>query len=98
MSNGKNYHVKKVEPAETTQNNPDTKIRNNLIFALAGLIAAGVAFGVGDQIFESSTIQTILAFGGIGISGANIRIMREKLKLKTGKTNAENEKQRSKGR
>lgn len=81
MSEQKDYYVKKVESAEENKN---TKIASNVIFAVAGFILAGVAFGIGDQIFNSTTLQSIAAFGGVGISGANIKIARQKLATKKG--------------
>lgn len=93
----KDYYVKKVETQEQVQNQPDTKIAGNVVFAAAGLLLAGVAFGIGEEIFNNTTIQYIAAFGGVGITSTNLKTMREKLKLKaTLKENAT--KQYTKGR
>lgn len=93
----KDYYVKKVESQEQVQSNPDTKIAGNVVFAAAGLLLAGVAFGIGEEVFNSTTIQYIAAFGGVGITSTNLKAMREKLKLKaTLKEN--NAKQYTKGR
>ena len=92
----KDYNVKKVQPSEETQNNNDTKIAANVVFSVASLVLAGVAFGVGDQIFGNTTLQYLAAFGCVGVTSANIKAMREKMKLKSGKTN--NESTKSKGR
>lgn len=90
MSEQKDFYVKKVESAEENKN---TNITANVIFAVAGFILAGVAFGIGDQIFESSTMQTLGAFGGVGISSAGIKTAKNKLALKKQASN-----QYSKGR
>ena len=47
----------------------------NTIFAVAGFALAGVSFGLG--------LSTLLAFGGVGVSGASIRALRENLKIKS---------------
>lgn len=74
MQEPKDYYVKNVEKYEEHN---ETKIALNTIFTIAGLTLAGVAFGIGDQIFGD--LQYLAAFSGVGISSANIRIMKEKL-------------------
>ena len=93
MSEQKDYYVKKVE---STTENKDTKIASNVVFAVAGFILAGVAFGIGDQIFNDTSLQYLAAFGGVGISSANIRSARQKLATK--KETITNSTQYSKGR
>lgn len=96
-NNERDYYVKSVESKEQVEQNPDTRIAGNVVFAVASLILAGVAFGIGEQIFNNTTLQYLTAFGCVGVTNANIRTMREKLKLKaTLKEN--NAKQYSKGK
>ena len=95
----KDYYVKKVESSSNVQTTQDTRIASNVIFAVASFILAGVAFGIGDQIFGSTAMQYLVAFGCVGVTNANIRAMREKLKVKSGQSEASQEKpkQYSKG-
>lgn len=81
---GKDYTVKNLEKAEETNNvEINQKIRNNIIFAIAAFLLAGVSFGIGDELFGSTSLQNIVAFGSVGISGANIRALKNNLKLKS---------------
>lgn len=86
MSENKDFYVKKVEQ------NQDTNITANVIFAIAGFVLAGVAFGIGDQIFSGPSMQYLTAFGGVGITSANIKSMREKLALKKQNNNSKGRK------
>ncbi len=84
MNEQKDFYVNDVEHAE--ENNP--KIAHNVIFAIAGFVLAGVSFGIGEEIFGDSWLEQVAPFVGIGISTANIRIMRDKLASKAGKNNS----------
>lgn len=77
----KDYTVKEVE--SITKQDLNKTIRNNIIFTIAGLILAGVAFGIGDEIFDSTSIQNIVAFGCVGISCGSVRALKSNLKLKS---------------
>lgn len=90
--NQKDYYVKNIESSNET--NIDAKIRNNKIFAVAAFLLAGVAFGIGDELFNSVTLQNIVAFASVGVSCANIRALKENKKIKKAQEQA---KQYSKG-
>ena len=43
--NDKDFYVKKVEPAKKVEKNKEKGVWANAVFAVASLVAAGVAFG-----------------------------------------------------
>lgn len=67
------------------------KIRNNIFFSVTSFLLAGIAFGIGDKILGSSTLQYIVAFLAIGITTANIRALKENLKLKSSQKSQQNQ-------
>lgn len=79
----KDYTIKNIESKETVNKELNRKIRYNAIFAIAGLLLAGVAFGIGEEIFSSTSFQYLAAFGGVGICSANINALRENIKQKS---------------
>ena len=71
----KDYTIEKIEKPEEVIKRTNGSIALNTIFAVAGFALAGVSFGLG--------LSTLLAFGGVGISSASIRALRENLKIKS---------------
>lgn len=80
--NSKDYFINKVERSEEMNKELNKKIRTNIIFAVASFVLAGVAFGIGEQLFASTSIQNIVAFGSVGISCANIKALKNNLELR----------------
>ncbi len=84
MNENKNYHVKDIQKASDVDKNPDTRIVGNVVFAAASLVLAGVAFGL-PALFASTTLQYLVAFGCVGVTNYNLKEMREKLRIRSGK-------------
>lgn len=82
----KDFYVKKIEPAKQVEKNKGKGTWANAIFAVASLVAAGVAFGLGDQIVGNSSLTYLAGLGFAMLTADNIKKMRDKLKDKAGKT------------
>lgn len=83
MSEKKDYYIEKIEKPEQVVKDTNGKIALNATFAISGFILAGVAFGIGEELFASTTIQTLAAFGGVGITSASLKGLRDNIKLKS---------------
>ena len=64
----KDYTIEKIEKPEEVIKRTNGKIALNSIFAVAGIILAGVGFGV----ITGGLLHTLTAFGGVGIASASI--------------------------
>ena len=93
--NDKDFYVKKVEPAKKVEKSKEKGVWANAVFAVASLVAAGVAFGGVGPVVGNTSLQYIAGLGFAMLTADNIKKMRSKLKAKTGK---EEEKGISKGK
>lgn len=75
----KDYTIEKIEKPEEVIKRTNGKIAINSIFAVAGLILAGVGFGV----ITGGILHTLTAFGGVGITSASIKGLKENLEAKS---------------
>ena len=78
MEEQKDYYIEKIEKPEEVVKRTNGKIALNTIFMIGGFLLAGVGFGVATGI-----MHTILGFGGVGITSASIRAMKENIKIKS---------------
>lgn len=83
MTKEKDYYIENIESAEELMNDINQKIRLNVIFIVTGVMLAGVGFGLGEEIFNNSTLETITSYGGIGMTCGSIQTLRENLKIKS---------------
>ena len=70
----KDYKIEKIEKPEEVIQQANGNIAFSAIFAVAGFALAGVSFGLG--------LGPLLAFGGVGISSASIKALRDNIKTK----------------
>ena len=82
-NSSKDYYIKKVEGTFEDVEDIKEKIKYNVIFGVSALLVAGVAFGIGDQIFDNIVFKNIVAYGAVGISGANFNALRNNLRIKS---------------
>lgn len=71
----KDYTIERIEKTEEVIKRTNGKIALNSIFAVAGFALAGVSFGLG--------LGPLLAFGGVGITTASIKALRDNIKEKS---------------
>ena len=71
----KDYTIEKIEKPEEVIKKANGNLILNTHFAVAGFTLAGVSFGLG--------LGPLLAFGGVGITSASIKAMRENIRLKS---------------
>ncbi len=74
----KDYTIEKIEKPEEVIKRTNGKIALNTIFLIAGFLVAGVGFGVATGIMNA-----VLGFGGVGITSASIKALKENLKVKS---------------
>jgi hypothetical protein len=74
----KDYTIEKIEKPEEVIKRTNGKIALNTIFMIAGFLVAGVGFGVATGIMNA-----VLGFGGVGITSASIKALKENLKVKS---------------
>lgn len=72
------YTIEKIEKPEDVIKRTNGKIALNAVFLVAGFLLAGVGFGVATGIMNA-----VLGFGGVGISSASIKALKENLKVKS---------------
>ena len=75
----KDYTIEKIEKPEEVIKRTNGKIALNSIFTVAGIILAGVGFGV----MTGGLLHTLTAFGGVGIASASIRNLKENIEEKS---------------
>lgn len=71
----KDYKIEKIESPEEVIKKTNGNIALNALFAVAGFTLAGVSFGLG--------LGPLLAFGGVGITSASIKALRDNVKIKS---------------
>lgn len=71
----KDYTIEKIEKPEEVIKKANGNMILNSLFAVAGFTLAGVSFGLG--------LGPLLAFGGVGITTASIKALRENIKIKS---------------
>ena len=91
----KDYSVKNVVPAKQVEKSKEKGAWANALFAVASLVAAGVAFGGVGPVVGNTSLQYIAGLGFAMLTADNIKKMRSKLQAKAGK---EEEKGISKGK
>ncbi len=83
--NDKDYYVKNVEPAQEVEKKKETGPLANAVFAVAALVAAGVAFGLSSPVVGASSLRYIAGLGFARLTADQIMKMRSKLQAKAGK-------------
>lgn len=74
----KDYTIEKIEKPEEVLKRTNGKIALNSIFIVGGFLLAGVGFGVATGVMNA-----LLGFGGVGITSASIKALRDNLKEKS---------------
>lgn len=74
----KDYTIEKIEKPEEVIKRTNGKIALNTMFIVAGFLLAGVGFGVATGV-----LNAVLGFGGVGITSASIKALKDNLKEKS---------------
>ena len=78
VSTQKDYTIEKIEKPEEVLKRTNGKIALNSVFIISGFLLAGVGFGIATGVMNA-----LLGFGGVGITSASIKALKDNLKEKS---------------